>query len=276
VASRNGVAAGVGPVAKLTAWIGAGDGPQTHCEEESRLGSGSTVQNGREAGVPLARVEERVRGCRGRLRPGRSSGVVTAIVPVGPRLRLFKYSTPVTRRRVPAMSRVRDEAEALAGALEIGVCDVAEVIAWSDAQILRDDAPLEVLCEVSLAQDRYPQDVADMLRRAFGTLDKSNANRLLVTLLNDRLKGDMGRANQIASALYQMALANEIEDSNLRQVAGWASDALDLAEAGYIKESREQVVGRMADALHRAATKAASTWSIGIGAQEANPPQPDA
>ena len=87
------------------------------------------------------------------------------------------------------MSRLRDEAEALAKALEIGVCDVAEVIAWSDAQILRADPPLGTLCEVSLAHDRYPQDVAGMLRQSPGTPAKSNVTRLLVTLLNDRLKG---------------------------------------------------------------------------------------
>src|SRR3954469_2618781 len=98
------------------------------------------------------------------------------------------------------MSGLRDEAEALAEALEFGVCEVAEVIAWSDAQLLREDAPLRALCEVSLAHDRYPQDVAGMLRQCPGTPAKSNVSRLLVTLLDDRLKGDTGRAYQIASA----------------------------------------------------------------------------
>src|SRR5262249_27851149 len=136
------------------------------------------------------------------------------------------------------MSGLRDEAEALAGALEFGLCDVAEVIAWSDAQLLREDPLPGALCEVSLAYDRYPQDVAGLLRQCPGTPAKSNVSLLLVTLLDHRLKGDPGRAYQVASALYQMALAEEIEDPHLREIAWWAWDALDLAEAGHIQESR--------------------------------------
>jgi hypothetical protein len=168
------------------------------------------------------------------------------------------------------MSGLRDEAEALAEALEFGVCDVAEAVAWSDAQLLREDAPLGALCEVSLAHDRYPQDVAGMLRQCPGTPAKSNVSRLLVTLLDDRLKGDTGRAYQIASALYQMALAEEIEDPHPREIAWWADDALDLAEAGHIQESREQIVGQMADALDRAAANAATSWSFTVVAGKPN------
>jgi hypothetical protein len=162
------------------------------------------------------------------------------------------------------MLGLRDEAEALAEALEFGVCDVAEVIAWSDAQLLRGDPPLGALCEVSLAHDCPPQDVAGMLRQCPGAPAKLNVSRLLVTLLAHRLNGDTGRADRIASALYQMALAGEIEDPHLGEIAWSAWDALDLAEAGHIQESREQVVGQMADALDRAAANAKTTWSFGI------------
>lgn len=58
------------------------------------------------------------------------------------------------------MATLRDESEALAEALEMGLCDVAEVIAWSDAGILREETPPISLCEVSMAQDHFPQDVA--------------------------------------------------------------------------------------------------------------------
>lgn len=158
------------------------------------------------------------------------------------------------------MSGRRDEAEALAEALELGVCDVAEVIAWSDAQILAEDPPPGALCEVSLASDRHPRDVASLLRQCPGTPARSNVSRLLVALLDRRLKGDGGRADQIASALFQMALSEEIEDPHLEGIALWAYDALDLAEAGYIQESREQIVGQMADALGQAVADAATTW----------------
>jgi hypothetical protein len=84
-------------------------------------------------------------------------------------------------------------------------------------------------------------------------------------LLNGKLKGDVGRAGQIASGLYQLALADDIQDSPLRDIAWWAWDALDLAEAGIIQESREQVVSQMANALDRAAAEAEGTWSFRVG-----------
>ena len=59
------------------------DGPE---EQQGEPGSGPPVEGRGEAREPLARGEERMRGCHGWLRPGRSAGVVTAIVPVGPAL----------------------------------------------------------------------------------------------------------------------------------------------------------------------------------------------
>ena len=88
-----------------------------------------------------------------------------------------------------------------------------------------------------------------------------------MTLVNDKLKGDLGPTDQIASSLYQMALANEIEDLHLKQIAWWASDALDLADVGHIELSREQILSPTAVALDRAATEAAITWSAGVRAQ---------
>jgi hypothetical protein len=166
------------------------------------------------------------------------------------------------------MSDLRDEAEALAQALQLGVCDVAEVIAWADAQILREDLPSGALCDVSLARDRHPFDVAGLLREFPGTPARSNVSRLLVTLLDHRLKVAAGRPDRIAKALYEMAFAHEIEDPQLSEIAYWAWDALDLAEAGYIQEAWEEVVDKMSAALDRAAERAATTWSFGVNARE--------
>jgi hypothetical protein len=69
----------------------------------------------------------------------------------------------------------------------------------------------------------------------------------------------------VASALYQMAIADEIEDSGLKQIAGWAWDALDLADAGHIAESRAQVVTEMARALEHAAEGTGIAWSARVG-----------
>src|SRR5512135_158274 len=55
-------------------------------EQQGEPGCGPAVECSREAGEPLAGCGERMRGCHGWLRPGRSAGVETAIVPDGPAL----------------------------------------------------------------------------------------------------------------------------------------------------------------------------------------------
>jgi hypothetical protein len=158
------------------------------------------------------------------------------------------------------MSGLRDEAETLAKALEFGVCDVAEAIAWADARLLREVRPPRALCEVSLSQGRYPQDVAGLLRQCPGTPDESAVWRLLTVLLKDLLNGGEAQAGRVASGLYQMAIAEAIEAPRLRMVAWWAWDALDLAAGGQIEESREDIVRGMADALEEAVGNSATTW----------------
>jgi hypothetical protein len=160
------------------------------------------------------------------------------------------------------MPQLRDEAEALATGLEIGACDVAEVIAWSDAQLLREDPPPAALCDVSVSQERYPQDVAGLLRQLPGVPDKRTAGRLLLTLIDAKLAKDPSRGYQIALALYRMALADEIEDPRVKEIGWWAWDALDLADAGHIQETREHIIEQMSAALHQAAAEADVTWSI--------------
>lgn len=163
------------------------------------------------------------------------------------------------------MSQLRDEAEALATALEIGICDVAEIIAWSDAQILRQDSPPAALCDISLAHDRYPQDVAGLLRQCPGTPVKARVQRLLLLLARQKLSRGSRGADKVASVLYQMALGDDIEDSNLKSIAWWAWDALGLADAGHIEESRKQTTNQMVAALDEAAQSGDSDWSFAFG-----------
>jgi hypothetical protein len=167
------------------------------------------------------------------------------------------------------MSQLRDEAEALATALEIGACDVAEVIAWSDAQLLREDPPPAALCDVSLSYDRYPQDVAGLLRQLPGAPDKQRVCRLVVTLIDAKMRSDPSSAYRIAWSLYQMALADEIEDPRLKEIGWWAWVALDPAEAGLIQASRAQVIDKISAALREAAREADVTWSVDAGSPDA-------
>jgi hypothetical protein len=68
----------------------------------------------------------------------------------------------------------------------------------------------------------------------------------------------------LASALFQMTSANEIDDPELRGLPWWAWDALDLAANRYIAETPAQVIERMRDILERASVTAArcgGTWT---------------
>jgi hypothetical protein len=167
-----------------------------------------------------------------------------------------------------AVAELRDEAEALAEALELGVCEVAAVVAWADAQIERLTLVPTNLCDVSLARELYPQDVAGLLRQSPGSPDRTDVNGLVLMLVKDKLDGDPSQADRVAWTLYRMALADQIEDADLEQIGWWAWDGLAEADAGYIEESRDEVLQLMAAALDCAAAKAAVTWSVGIKTQE--------
>ena len=49
--------------------------------------------------------------------------------------------------------------------------------------------------------------------------------------------------------MYQLAMSDEIDDPELKQVAWWAYDGLDLAEDGVTMETPEEVIATMVAAL---------------------------
>jgi len=65
-----------------------------------------------------------------------------------------------------------------------------------------------------------------------------------------RLNREEVWADRIAWMLYRMALGDEIADSNLREISRWAWDALDLADSGYVEESRDEIVRQMSGRAH--------------------------
>ncbi len=158
------------------------------------------------------------------------------------------------------MSELRDEAEAFARALEYGLCDPAEVVAWADARLLREDRPPLALCEASLARDSHPLDVAGVLRRCPGTPDGPETAKLLAALLKERLRIDVDRTMYEA---YLMANDGALRDApGLERVAWWTREALALSDDGYIEETRDEIVRVMSEALHEAAGDVA--WPPGL------------
>src|SRR5258708_38257213 len=99
------------------------------------------------------------------------------------------------------MLPLRDEAEALATALEIAAIDVDEVVDWADVQIAAQEEPHWALCNVATSRGKYPQDVASELRQLPDRADPAVVRSLLVQLIARKLKHDESRAYQLASAL---------------------------------------------------------------------------
>lgn len=149
---------------------------------------------------------------------------------------------------------LKNDAEVLAVALEIGAASVADVVAWADARIALEDHPHWSVCELATMGASYEPDVARALREVPGVVDATRVRDELVRRLARALVEDRSRADRIASALYQLALANELPDEGLRAVAWWAWDALDLADQGLVQETRDQVVDAMLAALNAAAS----------------------
>ena len=74
------------------------------------------------------------------------------------------------------------------------------------------------------------------------------------------------RPTRSASALYQLALADEVEVSRLKvnEISWWAWDALNLADAGHIEETREHVVNQILTALEEAASSEGLSWTVSV------------
>jgi hypothetical protein len=154
---------------------------------------------------------------------------------------------------VPQGDETRTQAEAFAAALEVGAATVHDVADWADAIIEREASPHWSICELARCRNLYPPDVVHLLRDVPGASDRSETHRLLMQMLGESLAKDSRRANQIASSLYSLAMADEISDPDLKALAWWAWDALDLADSGLIAETRNEIVEAMRSALAQCA-----------------------
>lgn len=140
---------------------------------------------------------------------------------------------------------LRIQADAFASALQVGAATVDEVVEWADAVIELEANPHWSFCELATCRNLYPPDVAHLLRDVPGTPDRAASQRIVMKMLHESLVKDPTRANQIASSLYSLAMADEIANPNLKALAWWAWDALDLADAGVTAETRTEIIDRI-------------------------------
>jgi hypothetical protein len=147
---------------------------------------------------------------------------------------------------------LRTQADAMRTALRIGAMSVEDVVAWARTIIVETDHPHWSVCELALCSDRYPPDLNEFLSEVPGSGDPIAASAIVVRLLSDSLWARPDRADQIARSLHDLAVAGDLDASPLRDVAWWAWDALDLADAGVIEQTRADVIAMMHGAFQKA------------------------
>lgn len=140
---------------------------------------------------------------------------------------------------------VKNEAEALAVALDFDAIGGAEVTEWADSVIEREEHPHWSICELATMDTRDWADLVRALREVPGTADKRAMQVELVRRLARALAEDHGRADRIAVSLYRLALAGHLPEGEVQSLASWAWDAMHLADQGIADETYEQVVARM-------------------------------
>lgn len=148
---------------------------------------------------------------------------------------------------------LKNEAEVLAVALEVGAVSIEDVIEWADAVLERQEHPHWSICELATMGSSCEPDVVHTLRDVPGTADEVWVRSNLVRRLAQELAEDASSVDRVASALYRLALAEQLPRGELLSLAWWAQDELDLVDQRMVEGSRENIVAEMAQALNEAA-----------------------
>jgi len=155
----------------------------------------------------------------------------------------------------PAMARLcpttREQALVFAEALETGVADADEVIAWADGVVMETPRPDTALCEASLMRGKPRVELASTLRLVEGDEPRGEVVRglLIERLLSKHAAGKLS-AEGLARWVFQDAISDETGWGEFWNEAVRYDDALDLAEQGvYGKHSVE--VSEMLGLLNR-------------------------
>ena len=149
------------------------------------------------------------------------------------------------------MTTLRDEAEALAFAMETNLVSHAELHAWVDLAISRPHTPQVILCELAQTSGMHPRDIAQALRTIPGEPSAEVVHRLLAMRLLHVLDGDATKGEVVAQALHHLWVAGALQPS-LESVATWTAEALTLIDAGLIADSHDEVIETMRRELREA------------------------
>jgi hypothetical protein len=143
----------------------------------------------------------------------------------------------------------RDEAEALAIALDYEIASVADVVAWADAWLAAENSAHWAWSELALACGATEGHVIETLRRIPGEFDERHTYGLLLRSLLRRLREAPASA---AKALFDLATNDALKGDAVIALAWRACDAIDLAEAQVTTEKVEDIVEEMRGVLTEA------------------------
>jgi hypothetical protein len=148
------------------------------------------------------------------------------------------------------LSDLRTTAEALAIAVEEVLIPVADVVAWADARIAESDVPHIALCDLAMARNAYPVDIANYLRSLPGEVDYTAAAREVVKIALAQLRSgvDPSTIGDVLSVLDEHEL---LPDGDFRDEAWTFGDGIDLARRGHIEESEASIFARMTAAIEK-------------------------
>lgn len=127
---------------------------------------------------------------------------------------------------------IKEGADFLAAAVEMGAATPDEVVAWADLVILKTGVPDLAICEVALMRKEPRRNIASTLRQVAGNADLHVVRGLLIERLINAHEEGLVTPEQLSKWMY---------DDAFRDADGWAEnygealsywDALDLAREG--------------------------------------------
>lgn len=127
---------------------------------------------------------------------------------------------------------LRDEAEELAIALELGFASVEEAVEWAGANIDALEKPPYELMEVSCAGRSPPAEIAHLLRTIPGAPDVASASRRVIARMAAALDRGSAQPEHVAGALYSMYLNGGIPEPEAESEMIRLDDAFALAHQG--------------------------------------------
>ena len=129
------------------------------------------------------------------------------------------------------MHSLRTQAEAYAQALEMGLLETREVVAWVDREIAASDVPALPLIEASLAQDDI-NALLSALRNFPGEEDPAGTFRLLLGHMRRALAANPALVDPIVEKLFRMAVDAVLPNPEMEGEVFALEGDLEMFQAG--------------------------------------------